>query len=114
MDFTFSESELAFRDELRPWLRDNHPGPQPLGDDEAFHFRWDWERRLYEGGWSCVHWPREYGGRGATLVEAAIFNEELAFARAPVPANVLGTALAGPTVMTHGTPEQRERWLPPL
>jgi alkylation response protein AidB-like acyl-CoA dehydrogenase len=114
MDLSLSASERAFRDELRAWLAAHHPGDAPHGDDAAFGFRWAWERELYEGGWSCVHWPREYGGRGATLVEAAIFNEELALARAPVPANVLGTALAGPTIMTHGDPEQRERFLPPI
>src|SRR4051812_6851735 len=114
MDFTFNADERAFQDELRPWLRKHHPGPQPLGDDESFHFRWAWERELYRGGWNCVHWPQEYGGRAARRVRGAFFNEELAFARAPTPANVRGTALAGPTIMVHGNPERRERYLPPI
>jgi alkylation response protein AidB-like acyl-CoA dehydrogenase len=114
MDFTFTEDELAFRDELRAWLHDHHPGPVPVGDDEAFHFRWAFERKLAADGWNCVHWPREYGGRGATLVETAIFNEELALAEAPDAANIIGTAMAGPTIMVHGTEEQRARYLPPL
>src|SRR5918912_1440353 len=97
MDLTFSASEQAFR-------------------DEDAHFAWtrDWQRRLHEGGWAGVHWPREYGGRGATLTESAIFFEELGRARAPLPANVLGLLLAGPTIMVWGTDEQRERHLPAI
>jgi len=61
-----------------------------------------------------VHWPVEYGGRGATLTESAIFFEELGQSRAPLPANILGLLLGGPTLMAWGTPEQRERHLPPI
>jgi alkylation response protein AidB-like acyl-CoA dehydrogenase len=115
MDLTFSPSEQAFRDELRRWLSVNEPGPEPQ-HDEAAHFGWrrDWQRRLDEGGWAGVHWPREYGGRGATMTESAIFFEELGRARAPLPANVLGLLLAGPTIMLWGTEEQKERYLPPI
>jgi alkylation response protein AidB-like acyl-CoA dehydrogenase len=114
MDLTFSPSEQAFRDELRRWLSLNEPGPEP--HDEEAHFAWrrDWQRRLHEGGWAGVHWPREYGGRGATITESAIFFEELGRARAPLPANVLGLLLAGPTIMLWGTEEQKERYLPPI
>ena len=114
MDLTFNASELAFRDEFRAWIDANHPGDAPDGEDEAYGFRRDWQRKLYEGGWAAVHWPKEYGGRDATLVEAAIFNEELARARAPFPANVLGLLLAGPTLMTWGTDEQKDRYLSPI
>ena len=62
----------------------------------------------------AVHWPAEYGGRGATLTESAIFFEELGRARAPLPANVLGLLLAGPTLMVWGTDEQKERYLAPI
>ena len=61
-----------------------------------------------------MHWPREYGGRGATLTESAIFFEELGRSGAPLPANVLGLLLAGPTIMTWGTDEQKERYLTPI
>ena len=74
----------------------------------------DWQRRLYDGGWAGVHWPTEYGGRGATLTESAIFFEELGRARAPLPANVLGLLLGGPTLMVWGTDEQKERYLAPI
>jgi alkylation response protein AidB-like acyl-CoA dehydrogenase len=116
MDLTFDDGELAFRDELRGWLRDNPPEPEPEHDDEAAHYAWrrDYERRLAEGGWAGVHWPAEYGGRGATLTESAIFFEELGRSGAPLPANILGTLLAGPTIMSWGTPEQKERYLAPI
>jgi alkylation response protein AidB-like acyl-CoA dehydrogenase len=111
---TLSAEEEAFRDELRAWLADNHPGPQPEGDEAAFQFRRDWQKALYEAGWAGVSWPREYGGRGATLVEQAIFNEEMVRAQAPQLVNVLGLAMGGPTVIAHGTEEQRQRFLPPI
>ncbi len=115
MDLTFSESETAFRDELRAWFAANDAGAEPHGDEDA-HYAWrrDWQRRLHDGGWAAVHWPPEYGGRGATLTESAIFFEEMGRAGAPLPANVLGILLAGPTIMTWGTPEQKERYLEPI
>jgi alkylation response protein AidB-like acyl-CoA dehydrogenase len=115
MDLTFDDRELAFRDELRAWLRDNPPEAEPEHDEDA-HYAWrrDYERRLAQGGWAGVHWPAEYGGRGATLTESAIFFEELGRSGAPLPANVLGVLLAGPTIMSWGTPEQKERYLAPI
>jgi alkylation response protein AidB-like acyl-CoA dehydrogenase len=115
MDLTFNERETAFRDELRQWLADNDPGENPGGDDDAsFKWRADWQRRLADGGWAGVHWPTEYGGRGSTITESAIFFEELGLADAPLPANVLGLLLAGPTIMSWGTDEQKERYLHPI
>src|SRR4051795_2317192 len=115
MDLTFDERELAFRDELRGWLAANPPDAEPERDEHA-HYAWrrDYERRMAQGGWAGVHWPAEYGGRGATLTESAIFFEELGRSRAPLPANVLGILLAGPTIMTYGTPEQKDRLLEPI
>ncbi len=114
MDLTFSASETAFRDELRAWLDANDAGAEP--PDEAGHYAWrrDWQRRLYEGGWAAVHWPKEFGGRGASVTQSAIFYEELSRARAPLPANVLGILMGGPTLMTWGTDEQKERFLTPI
>jgi alkylation response protein AidB-like acyl-CoA dehydrogenase len=114
MDLTFDERELAFRDELRGWLTDNSPGDGPEGEDDNYSWRRDWQARLHEGGWAGVHWPVEYGGRGATMVESAIFYEELARSGAPLPANVLGLLLGGPTLMVWGTDEQKDRYLPPI
>jgi alkylation response protein AidB-like acyl-CoA dehydrogenase len=114
VDLTFNDTELAFRDELRTWLSDNAAGEAPDGEDEQYNWRRDFQRRLAAGGWAAVHWPREYGGRGATLTQSAIFFEELGRSGAPLPANVLGLLLAGPTIMTWGTPEQKERYLAPI
>jgi alkylation response protein AidB-like acyl-CoA dehydrogenase len=114
MDLTLSESEQQFRDELRAWLEENHPGPEPSGDEASFEFRREWQRRLHAAGWAGVSWPTEYGGRGATLVEQAIFNEEIVRSQAPMVANVLGLAMGGPTVIAHGTEEQRLRYLPAI
>jgi alkylation response protein AidB-like acyl-CoA dehydrogenase len=114
VDLTLSPSEEAFRDELRAWLIGNHPGREPDGDLAGFEFRRAWQRRLHEAGWAGVSWPREYGGRGATLVEQAIYNEEMVRAQAPSAANVLGLAMGGPTVIAHGTEEQKRRYLEPI
>jgi len=115
MDLTFSEEETQFRDELRAWLAANHPGEEPRGDeDKEFEWRRDWQRRLNEGGWAGVHWPTEYGGRGATLMQSAIFFEELGNSRSPLPANALGLLLGGPTLMAWGTDEQKDRYLNPI
>jgi alkylation response protein AidB-like acyl-CoA dehydrogenase len=115
MDLTLNDSERAFRDELRAWIEDNHPGPAPHGGDQLqFEFEREWQRRLHEGGWAGISWPKEYGGRGATLVEQSIFGEELARAKAPRPANVLGLVMGGPVVIAHGTQEQKERYLAPI
>ena len=114
MDLTLAPEEQAFRDELRAWLEANHPGKEPEGDEAAFTFRRDWQRALNSAGWAGISWPEEYGGRGATLVEQAIFNEEIVRARAPQLANVLGLAMGGPTVIAHGTEEQKERYLEPI
>ena len=114
MDLTLSPGELAFRDELREWLSANHPGREPTGDEAVFAFRRAWQRRLHEAGLAGVSWPKEYGGRGATLIEQAIYNEEVVRAKAPQAANVLGLAMGGPTVIAHGTEDQRKRFLAPI
>jgi alkylation response protein AidB-like acyl-CoA dehydrogenase len=114
VDLTLSKAEEAFRDEVRAWLADNKPGSEPTGEEAAFDFRRAWQRQLHEAGWAGLSWPTEYGGRGASLIEQAIFNEEMARAQAPQVANVLGLAMGGPTVIAHGTEEQKRRFLSPI
>jgi alkylation response protein AidB-like acyl-CoA dehydrogenase len=114
MDLTLSPSEREFRDEVRDWLEANHPGREPAGDKEQFEFRRAWQRSLNERGWAGLSWPTEYGGAGATLVEQAIFYEEVARTGAPPMANVLGLAMGGPTVIAHGDEAQKQRYLPPI
>jgi len=115
MDLSLSPSEREFRDEVRSWLEENHPGPEPEGGlEEVMAFRREWQGRLHEAGWAGISWPKEYGGRGATLIEQAIFVGEAARQEAPSPANVLGLAMGGPVVIAHGTDEQKARYLEPI
>jgi alkylation response protein AidB-like acyl-CoA dehydrogenase len=115
VDLSLTPEEKAFQDEVRAWLEANHPGPSPTGgDQELFEFEREWQRKLHDAGWAGISWPKEYGGRGASLIEQAIFGEELARAKAPRPANVLGLVMGGPVVIAHGTEEQKERFLEPI
>jgi alkylation response protein AidB-like acyl-CoA dehydrogenase len=117
MDLNLTPDELSFRDEVRAWLGENVPGDwetRRVEDEmrERFAFLRAWQKKVYEGGWSGVAWPKEYGGRGATLMEQVIFTEEMARAAAPPLANVLGLALIGPTIIAFGTDAQKKRFLP--
>jgi alkylation response protein AidB-like acyl-CoA dehydrogenase len=115
MDLTFSPEEEAFRAALRAWLAANIPAGW---DDEDFpsladevRFLVDWQRRLAAGGWVGVHWPRQYGGRGATTTENYLLQEELARARAPEVIGRIGVNLVGPTLIHHGSEAQKRRHL---
>ena len=114
MDLSLSPSELAFRDEVRTWLAANHPGPEPEGSENILDFRLRWQATLFDAGYIGIAWPREHGGRGATLMEQAIFNEEMVAAKAPPPANILGLIMGGPVIINRGTDEQRARFLAPI
>lgn len=115
MDLTLSSDDRALAEEFRAWLADNLVLPPPFSslDDEVDWGR-RWQRRLAEGRWVGVSWPRAVGGRGATPLEVALVNVEYARSRAPQPVNRVGLNLAGPTLLAHGTTEQQVRWLPPL
>jgi alkylation response protein AidB-like acyl-CoA dehydrogenase len=116
LDLNLSPEERQFRDELRAWLEANSPKDwdqwreKPL--EESFPYLRAWQRKLYGGGWAAVSWPKEYGGRSASLMEQAIFWEEMARVEAPPMANSLGLGLIGPTIIAYGTEEQRERYIP--
>ena len=118
MDFKLSAAEEAFRDGLRTWLEAHGPRDwekirQALGSAEArAAFLVDWQRRLHAAGYVGLHWPIAYGGRGATVMEQAIFYEEMARARAPELANAIGLDMAGPALMAHGTEAQKRLHLP--
>ncbi len=120
MDLTLSPAELAFRDGLRAWLSDNLPANWESefaaieGKQNQFEYLRAWQRKVYEGGWAGIAWPREFGGRGASIMEQVIFTEEMARAGAPNLPGVLGLQLVGPTTITHGTPAQKERFLRPI
>lgn len=114
MDLSLTPAEVAFRDELREWLVANHPGVEPAGTEGSLEHRLHWQKTLFDAGYSGISWPREHGGRGATLMEQAIFNEELVRARAPSPANIIGLVMGGPVIINHGTDAQRARFLAPI
>ena len=120
MDLSFSPDEERFRQRVQKFLRENLPpgwgkggGGRPSGMSQV-DFLKDWQRRLYDNGFLGMAWPKEYGGQGASQIEMAIFNEEAARFRAPGPLNGLGLFLAGPTIITHGTEEQKKRYLPKI
>jgi alkylation response protein AidB-like acyl-CoA dehydrogenase len=118
MDLNLTETERSFRDDFRAWLKDHVPAPWTgkTGEDrkeyEAYLKRW--QRTLYEGGWAGISWPKAFGGRGATLMEQAIFQEELALANAPHLIGTIGLSLVGPTIIAMGTDEQKARHLPKI
>lgn len=114
MDLTFTPDEKSFRDEVRTWLRANVPGePLPSGDTAAgFALHLEWERKLFDARWAVVSWPREYGGREASLMEWLIFEEEYWLAGAPNRVTQNGIFLLAPTVFEFGTKEQQDRILP--
>ena len=118
MDFTFSERELGFAAEARAWLAANVPAAWrrdhcwTRADDPLWReIARDWQRRLYDGGWVAISWPREHGGRGATVIERWLFEEELERAGAPYPPGSANVDMIGQAVLKHGTPAQRERFL---
>ena len=118
MDLNLTPEETKFRDELRAWLEANVPKDwgewreKPL--EESFPYLRAWQRKLYEGGWAAVSWPKEYGGRGATLMEQSLFWEEMARVEAPPMANSLGLGLIGPTIIAYGTDEHKKRFIPKI
>jgi alkylation response protein AidB-like acyl-CoA dehydrogenase len=121
MDFKYSEEDEAFRAEFRSWLEANMPrdwrDDGELADPDTkseFERRRAWHRKLYDAGWMCIHWPKEFGGRGATLMQQFIYNQELDRAKAPPVVNFQGIARVGPTLMQWGTPEQKARYIPKI
>ena len=115
MDLTFTADEQAFAAEVREWLEANlEPPPAFTSLDDEIAWGRRWQAKLAEGRWVGIHWPHDYGGRGASPLHVAIFNTEYGRARAPQPVNRVGINLAGPTLLAHGTPEQKARWLAPI
>ncbi|HYL35786.1 MAG TPA: acyl-CoA dehydrogenase [Bryobacteraceae bacterium] len=116
MDLNLSPEELKFRDDLRAWLQASVPADweKHRTEDEMhvrFQFLRAWQKKVYRAGWAGIAWPKEYGGRGATLMQQVIFTEEMVRAAAPPLANVLGLALIGPTIIAFGTEAQKKRFL---
>jgi alkylation response protein AidB-like acyl-CoA dehydrogenase len=116
VDLRFTPEQDAFRAQVREWLVENVPDPMLPSMDTAdgFEAHRKWERTLFDGGWGVVSWPVEYAGRGLGLVEWLIFEEEYYAANAPGRVNQNGLFLLGPTLMDHGTSEQKARFLPSM
>jgi alkylation response protein AidB-like acyl-CoA dehydrogenase len=121
MDFEYTPAQEAFRKEFRSWLEANLP-PELCLDDaaddrvpsdrETYERRRAWQKTMHAAGWVGISWPKEYGGRGASLIERVIWEEEYAAARAPVLPAAMGLNLVGPTIIAWGTDAQRTRYLP--
>lgn len=109
MDFDYTPQEETFRQTLRAWLVANPPkGYDPvtflhLPQDARFALQLDWQRQLHCAGWVGIHWPKAYGGRGATVMEQTIYRQEMVRARLPEVANFMGIRIAGPTLIHWGT-----------
>ena len=122
MDLRDGLEDVAFRAEVRRFLEETVVGEfaelkgRGGSGDETFGFevRRRWEKVLADGRWTCLGWPVEHGGRGATMTQQVIFNEEYARAAAPGRVSVMGEGLLGPTLIHYGTPEQQTRFLPPI
>jgi len=121
MDLTLTDKSREFQDEVRTWLAANlqRPWRDELRDptateDSLVQLRREWQRKLYKAGYLGMDWPVEWGGRGATEVEKAILDNELALADAPPIPNGLGIGLLGPALIHHGSEEQRRRFIPPM
>ncbi|MFD5699661.1 acyl-CoA dehydrogenase family protein [Streptomyces lasiicapitis] len=116
MDLDFSAEEEEFRREARAWLAAHVPArPLPsLETEEGFAAHRAWEGELATDRWSVVSWPEEYGGRGAGIVKWLLFEEEYYAAGAPGRVSQNGISLLAPTLLDHGTQEQRARLLPPM
>jgi len=115
VDLTFSADEQAFAAEAHDWL-EAHLRPVPAFDSVEDEIVWgrQWQAELAAGRWVGIHWPHEYGGRGASPLHEAIFNSEYTRAGAPQPVNRVGINLAGPTLLAHGTDDQKRRWIGPI
>jgi alkylation response protein AidB-like acyl-CoA dehydrogenase len=113
VDLSFTGEEQAFAQEVRAWLATHLDLPPSFAslDDEIAWGR-EWQAKLAADRWIGIHWPADYGGRGASPVQVAIFNMEYARSRALQPVNRVGINLAGPTLLAHGSEAQKQRWLP--
>tara|TARA_B100000949_G_scaffold225631_1_gene230076 strand:- start:117 stop:1349 length:1233 start_codon:yes stop_codon:yes gene_type:complete len=122
MDFNDTPEETKFRNEVSDWLSehatlkddDNAASYTGMGEDEALSLAKKWAAKLYDSGWACLHWPKEYGGRGSTPIERVIWGQEASKYRVPGGFFEIGQGMAGPVLMMYASEEQKTRYLPPM
>ncbi len=124
MDFNDTPEEAAFRTEARAWLEANTKlkNPDDPGEDvlvertspKIIKASQAWQRKKADAGWACITWPKEYGGREATPIQSVIWGQEEAKFQTPPNIFGIGLGMCGPTILTHGTEEQKKRWIPDL
>jgi len=117
MDLAYPPEAEEFRGVIRDWLSENLPDGwgQPgfsMTPEERTTFNQEWTAKLFAGGWICASWPAEYGGKGLSLLQQVVLNEEFARAGAPLRADFFGDTLVGPTLLQWGTEEQKQRFIP--
>src|SRR6266403_1996831 len=126
MNFDDTPQQAAFRDQARNWIDANAPkqyeaelskaslGRIRLQKEEIVDVGKAWQKKKAEGGWACLHWPKEYGGRGATPIEKVIWQqEEGVYGKLTQPFQI-GEGMCGPTVMAYGSEEHKRHYLPKL
>ncbi|CAN5874227.1 acyl-CoA dehydrogenase [soil metagenome] len=119
MDLTYPPEAEAFRTDIRAWLEEHLPAgwfdeSVEQTPEQKAAFNEEWPSKLYEGGWICASWPTEYGGKGLSTMENVVLAEEFARAKAPLRADFFGDTLVGPTILQHGTEEQKKELLPQI
>jgi len=117
MDLTYPQEAETFRKEIRTWLEEALPAGwfEPgfsMSSQEREHFNETWTEKLFAGGWICAGWPVEYGGKGLSLMDQVVLNEEFAKANTPLRADFFGDTLVGPTILQWGTDEQKKEFIP--
>jgi alkylation response protein AidB-like acyl-CoA dehydrogenase len=115
MDLTYPAEAEEFRAEIRSWLEANLPddwGQREMSGEEKAAFAAQWNEKLFEGGWICASWPKEYGGKGLSTIQNVVLNEEFARVNAPMRGDFFGDTLVGPTILQWGTEEQKQQFLP--
>ncbi len=119
MDLTYPADAEAFRTEIRAWLEEHLPEGWfdegfSMTAEERRKFQEEWTQKLFDGGWICASWPKEYGGKGLSIMESVVLNEEFARAGAPLRADFFGDTLVGPTILQWGSEEQKQQFLPKI
>ena len=127
MDFKDSPEDLAWREEVRAWLEKNATRrpegeetiPNILGEEKedestVLEGAKAWQKKLYDSGYAAITWPKAYGGRDATPMQSFIFNQEMSHYDVPQGVYTIGLGMIGPTIMSHGTEEQKEKFIPKM